>query len=373
MPLAPCGLNRWLPNSAPNAIICLPAIRCWLLAGDSLSKGPAVSFELPVISGPDSRNGSTSGRSGANACGGAAAGAASEAGAAESRLPRWLKRQVPLGSGLQFTNRLIEELGLETVCESAKCPNRTECWSQRTATLMIMGNVCTRPCGFCSVPKGKTTPLELDEPDRVAEAAHRLGLKHVVITSVTRDDLPDGGAEHFYRSVLAVRARTGASVEVLTPDFMGKPGAVERVVEAAPEVFNHNTETVPRLYRQVRGRKSVYRWTLELLARVKRLDPAIRTKSGLMLGLGETHEELFETLADLRDAGCDFLTLGQYLRPTPDHLPVVRYLPPEEFDALGAAARRMGFAQVASGPFVRSSYHARDMAEAETRPAALPA
>ena len=239
-----------------------------------------------------------------------------------------------------------------------------ECWSQKTATFMILGNVCTRPCGFCSVPKGKTEALEADEPDRVAEAALRLGLKHVVITSVTRDDLPDGGAEHFYRSVLAVRAKTGAAVEVLTPDFIGHPAAVDRVVEAAPEVFNHNTETVPRLYREVRGRKSVYRWTLALLARVKELNPAIKTKSGLMLGLGETREELFDTLADLRDVGCDFLTLGQYLQPSPAHLPVQRYVPPEEFDELGRAARRMGFSQVASGPFVRSSYHARDMAEA---------
>ena len=167
---------------------------------------------------------------------------------------------------------------------------------------MILGNVCTRPCGFCSVPKGKTEALAADEPERVAEAALRLALKHVVITSVTRDDLPDGGAEHFYRSVLAVRARTGAVVEVLTPDFIGKPGRIERVVEAAPEVFNHNTETVPRLYRTVRGRKSVYRWTLQLLDRVKRLNPAIKTKSGLMLGLGETHQEVLDTLADLRDA-----------------------------------------------------------------------
>src|SRR6185436_10844322 len=171
---------------------------------------------------------------------------------------------------------------------------------------------------------------EADEPERLAEAAHRLGLAHVVITSVTRDDLADGGAEHFYRCVLAVRRRTGAAVEVLTPDFIGKPGAIERVVEAAPEVFNHNTETVPRLYREVRGRKSVYRWTLEVLRRVKELNPAIKTKSGLMLGLGETHEELLDTLSDLRGVGCDFLTLGQYLQPTPEHLPVVRYLPPEE-------------------------------------------
>ncbi len=283
-----------------------------------------------------------------------------------SRLPRWLKKNVPKGNGNHFTARLVEELQLETVCESAKCPNRMECWSQKTATFMVMGNVCTRPCGFCSVPKGKTEALELDEPERVAEAAARLGLKHVVITSVTRDDLPDGGAEHFYRCVLAVRRRTGAAVEVLTPDFIGKPGAVERVVEAAPDVFNHNTETVPRLYRDVRGRKSDYRWTLELLRRVKRLAPGIKTKSGLMLGLGETREELFDTLADLLDAGVDYLTLGQYLQPSPEHLSVVRYVPPDEFDELGRLARAMGFKKVASGPFVRSSYHAREMAEDAT-------
>jgi lipoic acid synthetase len=279
------------------------------------------------------------------------------------RLPRWLKRNVPLGNADFRTARVLADLRLETVCEQAKCPNRMECWSQQTATFMILGAVCTRPCGFCSVSKGKTAPLAADEPERLAEAAERLGLRHVVITSVTRDDLPDGGAEHFYRSVLAVRARTGATVEVLTPDFLGKPGALERVVEAAPEVFNHNTETVPRLYRPVRGRKSDYRWTLQLLRHVKRLNPAIRTKSGLMLGLGETRTELFDTLSDLRDAGCDFLTLGQYLQPSPAHLPVVRYVPPAEFDELGTAARRLGFAQVACGPFVRSSYHAREMAQ----------
>jgi lipoic acid synthetase len=238
-----------------------------------------------------------------------------------------------------------------------------ECWSQKTATFMILGNVCTRPCGFCTVPKGKTEEVEADEPERVAEAAARLGLKHVVITSVTRDDLDDGGAEHFHKSVLAVRSRTGATVEVLTPDFIGKLRAIERVVAAAPEVFNHNTETVPRLYREVRGRKSDYRWTLELLRTVKRLDPRIKTKSGLMLGLGETRDELLDTLADLLDAGCDFLTLGQYLQPSPEHLPVIRYIPPAEFDDLGAAARSIGFVRVASGPFVRSSYHAREMVE----------
>ena len=279
------------------------------------------------------------------------------------RLPRWLKRNVPKGNADHFTDRLLQELRLTTVCEEAKCPNRMECYSQKTATFMILGDVCTRPCGFCSVSKGKTSTLEADEPDRVAEAAARLGLKHVVITSVTRDDLPDGGAEHFYRSVLAVRERCGAAVEVLTPDFLGKPGALERVVEASPEVFNHNTETVPRLYREVRGRKSQYSWTLGLLKRVKELNPSIKTKSGLMLGLGETRDELLDTLADLVDVNCDMLTLGQYLQPTLEHLPVKRFVPPEEFDEYGRLARAMGFSQVSSGPLVRSSYHAREMAE----------
>jgi len=226
---------------------------------------------------------------------------------------------------------------------------------------MILGNVCTRPCGFCSVPKGKTEALEVDEPERVAEAAARLGLGHVVITSVTRDDLPDGGAEHFYQSVLAVRRRTDAAVEVLTPDFLGKPGAIERVVAARPDVFNHNTETVPRLYHRVR-RNAEYGRTLDLLRHVKDRAPQMKTKSGLMLGLGETIEELLEVLADLRDVGCDILTLGQYLQPTPAHLGVERYVPPEEFDVIGALARRLGFSLVASGPFVRSSYHAGEMA-----------
>ncbi|NIP85936.1 MAG: lipoyl synthase, partial [Planctomycetales bacterium] len=244
------------------------------------------------------------------------------------RLPNWLRRQIPPGFAHHATASLIAELGLETVCQSAKCPNRSECWSQKTATFMIMGDTCTRPCGFCAVDKGRTRPLESDEPQRVAEAAARLGLKHVVITSVTRDDLPDGGADHFYQSVLAVRQRTGASVEVLTPDFVHCKDAVERVVAARPEVFNHNTETVPRLYPRVRGRKSDYRWTLRLLGGVKQLDGRIKTKSGLMLGLGETREELLETLADLLDAGCDFLTLGQYLQPSLAHLPVDRYVPP---------------------------------------------
>ena len=277
------------------------------------------------------------------------------------RLPAWLKRALPAGNANFFTQTLIDDLKLETVCESAKCPNRPECWSRNTATFMVMGNLCTRPCGFCSVPKGsRPDPLELDEPARVAEAAHRLGLRHVVITSVTRDDLPDGGAEHFYNCVLAVRAKTGAAVEVLTPDFGGKTASIDRVVEARPEVFNHNIETVPRLYRKVRGRAD-YRRSLDLLERVKTTAPGLVTKAGLMLGIGETVEELFDVFADLRAINCDVLTLGQYLAPTLKHVPVARFLPPEEFDDIGAKARLMGFKQVVSGPFVRSSYHAADM------------
>ena len=275
------------------------------------------------------------------------------------RLPKWLKRPMPQ-PGMQFTSSVIADLRLETVCESALCPNRTECWSQRTATFMILGNVCTRPCGFCSVPKGKTEAVESDEPQRVAEAAERLGLKHVVITSVTRDDLPDGGAEHFYQCVLAVRKRTGAAVEVLTPDFLGDRAAVARVIEARPEVFNHNIETVPRLYDRVR-RNADYQRTLDLLHQVKQSAPRMVTKSGLMLGLGETVGEVLDVFADLRSVGCDLLTLGQYLQPSPAHLPVQRYVPPEEFDAIGELARSLGFQFVASGPFVRSSYHAGEM------------
>src|SRR5215472_10656412 len=203
------------------------------------------------------------------------------------RLPSWLKRKLPRGNGHFYTEHLLRELRLETVCENARCPNRPECYARRTATFMILGNICTRPCGFCSVPRGTPEALEDDEPERVAEAAYRLGLRHVVITSVTRDDLPDGGADHFHRCILAVRQRTGAVVEVLTPDFLGDRTAVERVLEAAPEVFNHNMETVPRLYKKVRGRAS-YQRTLDVLAYVKRRSPQTVTKSGLMLGIGET-------------------------------------------------------------------------------------
>jgi lipoic acid synthetase len=276
------------------------------------------------------------------------------------RLPPWLKRELPAGNENFFTRNLVHDLGLETVCESARCPNRPDCWSRRTATFMVLGNVCTRPCGFCSVPKGEPELVAADEPERVAEAAARLGLKYVVITSVTRDDLPDGGAEHFARCIAAVRKRTGAAVEVLTPDFLGDTAAIDLVVAARPDVLNHNLETVPRLYKKVRGRAE-YRRSLILLERVKRIAPDMPTKAGLMLGIGETIDELFDVLADLRAVNCDVLTLGQYLAPTLKHIPVARYVPPEEFDALAARGRLLGFRQVVAGPFVRSSYHAEDM------------
>jgi lipoic acid synthetase len=225
---------------------------------------------------------------------------------------------------------------------------------------MILGHICTRPCGFCSVEKGTPEPLADDEPERVAEAAARLGLKHVVITSVTRDDLADGGAEHFARCVIAVRRRTGAAVEVLTPDFLGDKSAIDRVLAARPEVYNHNMETVPRFYKKVRGRAE-YQRSLDLLKYVKDRSPETVTKSGLMLGLGETYEELLAVLSDLRFVRCDTLTLGQYLTPTLKHVPVARYLPPEEFEAIAVLARTLGFAKVTAGPFVRSSYHADEM------------
>ncbi len=282
------------------------------------------------------------------------------------RLPRWLRREVPKGNANHFTATLMDELGLETVCDNAKCPNRMECYSQQTATFMILGNICTRPCGFCAVKRGRPTAAAPDEPARLAEAAFRMGLKHVVITSVTRDDMTDGGAQHYVDCIDAVRKKCNATVEVLTPDFVHNKLALDLVAKARPDVFNHNTETVPRLYRRVRGPKSDYQWTLGLLRRVKEVDPSIKTKSGLMLGLGETQEEILDVLADLRGVDCDFLTLGQYLQPAEDrYLPVVRYLPPAEFAELGEIGKRLGFVKVASGPFVRSSYHARDMAETE--------
>jgi lipoic acid synthetase len=290
-------------------------------------------------------------------------GPAADPASGHRRLPSWLKRPIPAAGGMYFTTALIRELGLETICESGKCPNRSECWTRKTASFMVLGDTCTRPCGFCAVKRGHPEPPAEDEPERLAEACARMGLKHVVITSVTRDDLPDGGADHFRRCVLAVRGRTGATVEVLIPDFNGDHAAIDAVLAARPEVFNHNMETVARLQRFVR-RKSQYPISLAVLEHAKRSGgPGIRTKSGLMLGLGETAEEVIETMADLRAVGCDLITLGQYLRPSPKHLAVERYVTPEEFDEFGRIARAMGFVDVASGPFVRSSYHADEMAK----------
>lgn len=288
-------------------------------------------------------------------------------------LPRWLKRNVPKGNANHFTARVIDELHLETVCDHARCPNRMECYAQKTATFLILGDTCTRACRFCGVRKGKPQGPEADEPPRVAEAARRLGLRHVVITCVTRDDLPDGGAEHFVRTIAEIRRTTDATIEVLPSDLGGSVAAVDRLIDAAPQVYNHNTETVPRLYRAIRGPRADYRWTLAMFRRIAQRSPAIQIKTGMILGMGETHEELLDTLADLVDAGCRLLTLGQYLQPGLAQMAVDRYLPVEEFEWLGRAARRLGFTQVASGPFVRSSYHAREMVEDKTEANRAPA
>jgi lipoic acid synthetase len=272
--------------------------------------------------------------------------------------PKWLRAPAPVGANYHELNELIGRLRLHTVCESAACPNVGECWNQRTATFMILGTVCTRRCGFCAVSKGAPLAVDYDEPKRVAEAVAIMGLRFAVITSVNRDDRKDGGAELFALTIRAIRERVpGCGVEVLIPDFQGSRSAVETVMEAAPDVLNHNTETVPRLYRQVRlGAR--YERSLEVLATAKHLSPHCPTKSGLMLGLGETAEEVLQVMRDLRAHHVDILTLGQYLRPSPKHLPIVRYLPPEEFDEFRRAGYEMGFAHVESGPLVRSSYHA---------------
>jgi lipoic acid synthetase len=274
--------------------------------------------------------------------------------------PRWLRAPAPVGENYRDLKTLIERLRLHTVCESAACPNVGECWNQRTATFMMLGNVCTRRCGFCAVGKGAPLPIDYDEPRRVAEAVAAMGLKFAVITSVNRDDREDGGAELFAMVIRAIRERVpGCGVEVLIPDFQGSRAAVETVMEAAPDVLNHNTETVPRLYRQVRmGAR--YDRSLDVLAHAKRVRPATPTKSGLMLGLGETSDEVLQVMRDLRAHHVNILTLGQYLRPSPKHLPIVRYVTPEEFDDFRRAGCEMGFAHVESGPLVRSSYHARE-------------
>src|SRR5579871_3480177 len=272
--------------------------------------------------------------------------------------PKWLRAPAPVGENYRELKDLIGRLRLHTVCESARCPNVGECWNQRTATFMILGNVCTRRCGFCAVEKGAPLPVDYDEPQRVAEAVEAMGLRFAVVTSVNRDDRPDGGAELFALTIRAIRTRVpGCGVEVLIPDFQGDHQAVETVMQAAPDVLNHNTETVPRLYRQVRlGAR--YERSLDVLAHAKQVAPGCPTKSGLMLGLGETPGEVLQVMRDLRAHGVDVLTLGQYLRPSPKHLPIVRYVPPEEFAEFQKAGVAMGFGHVEAGPLVRSSYHA---------------
>jgi lipoic acid synthetase len=274
------------------------------------------------------------------------------------RKPPWIRVKAPTSPEYLKTRDLMRELKLNTVCEEAACPNIGECWSQRHATMMILGSVCTRACAFCNVATGMPDRLDPHEPERVGEAVGRLGLRHIVITSVDRDDLEDGGADHFARVILRIRdAAPGTTIEVLTPDFLRKEGALERVVEARPDVFNHNLETVPRLYPSVRPGARYYH-SLRLLDRVKELDPTIFTKSGLMVGLGEEKQEVMQVMDDLRSADVDFLTIGQYLQPTPKHHPLDRFVTPAEFEDYTTLANARGFLLVSATPLTRSSYHA---------------
>jgi lipoic acid synthetase len=279
------------------------------------------------------------------------------------RLPEWLRLKLPVSDSFSRTRSLLDELKLHTVCESARCPNHWECWSKGTATFMIAGDHCTRACGFCAVKTAKPLPLESDEPARVAEATRRMGLRHVVITAVARDDLADGGAEHFRQTITRVReSNPGIIIEVLVPDFRVNDAAIDAVLSAAPEIYNHNLETVRRLTPEVRHR-ATYDNSLAVLGRVKeRKGSAIHTKSGLMLGLGETEEELAQAMRDLRAVGCDILTLGQYLQPTLKHLPVKEFIQPARFAEFKKWGEELGFVHVASGPMVRSSYHADEFA-----------
>lgn len=287
------------------------------------------------------------------------------ASAPTKRLPAWLRRPIAHSGAVARVGEVLDELNLHTVCQSAKCPNRGECFGEGTATFLVMGDSCTRNCRFCAVESRPPAPLDADEPRRVAVAASRMGLKHVVITSVTRDDLPDGGASHFVAVIQAVRrALPEAAIEVLTSDFGGDLTAVDLVAQALPDVFNHNVETVPRLYAEVRP-EADYERSLGVLRRVAESGLEVPVKSGLMLGLGETVAEVHAVMDDLRDAGVSMLTLGQYLRPSPRHLPVVEFVEPAVFGELAREAYRKGFAAVASAPFVRSSYHAGEMADPE--------
>jgi lipoic acid synthetase len=277
------------------------------------------------------------------------------------RLPLWARKGDPLSPAARATRQLVRDEKLVTVCEEARCPNLSECFSRGTATFMLLGDRCTRRCDYCSVETARPLPPDPGEPERIASAAARLRLRYVVLTSVARDDLADGGAAHFAATVSAVRERVpGAEVEVLTPDFKGDSAAIDAVLAARPDVFNHNIETVPRLFPLVRA-QGRYALSLEILSEIKRRRPGQLTKSGLMVGLGETDDEIFAVLHDLRQAGVDIVTLGQYLRPTRDHRPVDRYVPPEGFDALAAHARALGFSSVYAGVFVRSSYNAHEI------------
>ena len=275
------------------------------------------------------------------------------------RKPDWLRVKAPGSAGYQATRAIVKAGGLTTVCEEAACPNIGECWSQSHATMMIMGEICTRACAFCNVATGMPGPLDPTEPARVASAVRQMGLKHVVITSVDRDDLDDGGADHFAAVVRAIRAETPATtIEILTPDFLRKPtSAPEAVIDAKPDVFNHNLETVPRLYLKIRPGARYYH-SLRLLERVKDRDPAQFTKSGLMVGLGETKEEVMQVMDDMRSAGVDFITIGQYLQPTRKHAAIDRFVTPDEFKAYEAIARAKGFLMVSASPLTRSSHHA---------------
>lgn len=274
------------------------------------------------------------------------------------RLPEWIKTKA---SGLHSTKTLLRNHGLSTVCEEARCPNKGHCFSKPTATFMILGDHCTRDCGFCSVKSGNPSFVDAEESERVAEAAHEMGLRYVVITSVTRDDLPDGGALQFAKTIGAVKNKLpDAKVEVLTPDFRGDVNSLKTVLDSRPDVFNHNMETVKRLYYKVRPQAD-YECSINVLRDAKKIAPNIKTKSGLMLGLGETVDEVVELLRDLRGIGCDFLTMGQYLRPSKKNLPVVEYIRPEIFEELKKTALELGFEFVASGPLVRSSMNAEDM------------
>jgi lipoyl synthase len=277
--------------------------------------------------------------------------------------PTWLRAKAPSGDNFHNLKKLARGLGLHTVCESAQCPNIGECWNHKTATFMLLGDICTRRCGFCAVPKGRPEPIDWDEPRRVAEAVATLGLKHAVVTSVNRDDDNIGGAKVFAETIREIRELTpDCRIEVLIPDFQGLDDALKIVLDANPDVLNHNTETVPRLYRVVRS-GARYERTLTLLANAKKFSPGMVTKSGVMVGLGESSEELVEVFRDLGNRGVDILTIGQYLRPSKDHLPIARFYAPEEFQYLKDEALRFGFRHVESGPMVRSSYHAHEQAE----------